>query len=327
MVWSRFRRILYLLLTPLLWQPLHAAAAEGLPAAIKAADSKYLSVPDLTPKDDSVKIEAGGWEEGGAKPGPREIVKGAVKATLTYRKVDSDGDALLVPIVTVFADGKEVAKIDEEDAAFPDPAVSVQIAQLDPANKYPDVVVSFYTGGAHCCSNTSVITGGKDGAAWSEIDVGQFDGGPLTAVDLDGDGAYEFETRDNAFLYAFGCYACSEAPLEVLALQDGAVKNVSREPRFRSAHEAWLKSMVGNAPDEDVNGFLAGYVAEKSLLGEGKEAWDLMLAHYDKASDWGLENCSQPPDDEGECPGKLEILAFPDALERMLNENGYTIGD
>ena len=52
-----------------------------------------------------------------------------------------------------------------------------------------------------------------------------------------------------------------------------------------------------------------------------------MLAHYDKASDWGLENCDQPLDDEGECPGKLKMLAFPDALERMLNENGYTIGD
>ena len=193
-------RIGYLLLTPLLLQPFNAAAAEGLPAAIKAADAKYLTVPDVTPKDDSVKIEAGGWEEGGAKPAPREIVKGAVKATLTYRKVDSDGDALLVPIVTVFADGKEVAKIDDEDAAFPDPPVSVQIAELDPSNRYPEVVVSYYTGGAHCCSNTSVITGGKDRAAWSEIDVGQFDGGPLTAVDLDGDGAYEFETRDNAFL-------------------------------------------------------------------------------------------------------------------------------
>ena len=72
--------------------------------------------------------------------------------------------------------------------------------------------------------------------------------------------------------YAFGCYACSEAPLEVLALQDGAIKNVTAKPRYRKAHEAYLKAMVGNAPEDDVNGFLAGYVAEKSLLGEGREA-------------------------------------------------------
>ena len=44
---------------------------------------------------------------------------------------------------------------------------------------------------------------------------------------------YEFETRDNAFLYTFGCYACSEAPLEVIAIENGAVKNVTSDARCR----------------------------------------------------------------------------------------------
>ena len=311
-----------------LLQPINPAAAEGLPAAVKAADAKYLAVPDVTPKDDSAKIEAGGGEDEGAKPRPREIEKDAVKAALTYRAVDSEGETFFAPTITVFAGGKEVAKFAQsDDEAFPSPYLSIQIAELDPGNAHPEVVVSFYTGGAHCCSDTSVITSSKDGLAWTTVDVGQFDGSPLTAVDIDGDGRYEFETRDNAFLYAFACYACSEAPLEVLALEDGAMKNVTAEPRYEKAHEAYLKAMIENAPDEDVNGFLAGYVGEKSLLGEGKAAWDLMLAHYDKSSDWGLDHCDQPLDDGGECPGKVETLAFPDALERMLNENGYTIGD
>jgi uncharacterized protein YggU (UPF0235/DUF167 family) len=39
-------------------------------------------------------------------------------------------------------------------------------------------------------------------------------------------------------------------------------------------HEAALKSMVESVPEQgDANGFLAGYVAEKILLGEGKQAW------------------------------------------------------
>ena len=101
-------------------------------------------------------------------------------------------------------------------AGFGRPPVSVQIAELDPGNSQPEVVVSFYTGGAHCCSDTSVITSNKDGTAWQTVDVGEFDGGPLLATDLNGDGRYEFRTRDNAFLYAFACYACSEAPLELL---------------------------------------------------------------------------------------------------------------
>ncbi|MGI8725688.1 MAG: hypothetical protein ACR2J1_10160 [Methyloceanibacter sp.] len=321
----RILPVLPLLVLGLALQHRPAGAADGLAAAVKAADAKYLTVPDITAVSDAPKIEAGGWENEGAVPEPREISQGAVKAALSYRETTSEGETLLTPIVTISVDGKEVAKLGDEDVAFPDPPVSVQIAELDPDNPHPEVVVSFYTGGAHCCSNTSVVTSSKDGTVWSTVDVGQFDGGPLIAVDLDADGRHEFETRDNAFLYAFSCYACSEAPLEILALESGAVKDVSTEPSFKPAHEAWLKSMIGNAPDEDVNGFLAGYVGEKILLGEGKEAWTLMLAHYDKASDWGLEQCDQPMDDQGECPGKLAVLTFPDALQRMLKENGYKV--
>ena len=102
--------------------------------------------------------------------------------------------------------------------------------------------------------------------------------------------------------------------------------------------------MITEVPDEEVNGFLAGYVArrfclvrkwemvlyagyvgEKILLGEGKQAWALMLDYYDKASDWGLDVCDKPLDADGNCPGKTERLTFPAALERMLNENGYKL--
>jgi hypothetical protein len=139
-----------------------------------------------------------------------------------------------------------------------------------------------------------VVTSSPDGSTWTTVDVGEFDDGPLLASDIDGDGRYEFETRDNDFLYTFGCYACSEAPLQVIAIENGAVKTVTSNARFEPAHEAWFKAMIGNVPDEDANGFLAGYVGEKILLGESKPAWDLMLAYYDKASDWGLEVCDQP---------------------------------
>jgi len=155
----------------------------------------------------------------------------------------------------------------------------VQIAEIDPGNSYPEVVVSFYTGGAHCCSDTSVITSSADGSAWQTVKVGEFDGGPMLATDLNGDGRYEFKTRDNAFLYAFACYACSEAPLELLTVENGAAKNVTTDEKFKPAHAAYLKGMISNVPDEDVNGFLAGYVGEKILLGEGKPAWDLMLGY------------------------------------------------
>jgi hypothetical protein len=309
-------------------EPLEQAAdaAETLSEAVKKADAKYLSAKSLAPADTAPKIETGMEEDEEGAPPTREIAQGNIKAVLSYKEdKNEEGEIVRAPIVTVLVDGKEVAKLERDDLGLSNPPVSVQIAELDPGNRSPEVVASFFTGGAHCCSDTKVIAASPDGSSWKVVDIGEFDGGPLTASDLDGDGRYEFETRDNAFLYAFGCYACSVAPLEILAVENGAVKNVTSEPRFRTAHESYLKDIVTGVPDDDDNGFLAGYVAEKSLLGEGKEAWALMLAHYDRASDWGLDVCDQPLNEAGECPGKAQRLTFPDALERMLKEDGYSV--
>jgi hypothetical protein len=113
----------------------------------------------------------------------------------------------------------------------------------------------------------------------------------------------------------------------VLAIDNGAVKNVSEDAPFRPAQAAHLKDMVdGISEDMEVNGFLAGYVGEKILLGEGKSAWELMLKYYDRTSDWGLESCSKPIDENGDCPGNEMVkLTFPEALELLLKENDYRI--
>ena len=126
----------------------------------------------------------------------------------------------------------------------------MEIAEIDPANSSPEVVVSFFTGGAHCCSDTKVLTKARDGSGWNTVELGQFDGGPLLANDIAGDGRYVFEIRDNAFLYAFACYACSSAPLKVLTVEDGEVKDVSTDPKYRAAHEAYFKNMILAVPDE-----------------------------------------------------------------------------
>jgi hypothetical protein len=302
-----------------------AQAARSLADAVKQADGKYLGAPDIEWTNDAPTIEAGGGEEEGP-PAPQEIAQGPLRVVLSYRQdARDDEEPISIPVVTVFADGKEVARIEGEDIGFPDPPVSVQIAEIDPANAHPEVVVSFYTGGAHCCSDTSVLTANADGTRWTTVDVGEFDGGPLLATDLDGDGRYEIATRDNAFLYAFACYACSEAPLQVIGVEGAEVKNVTEDPRYRPAHISWLKQMIETVPEDDINGFLAGYVGEKILLGEGKQAWELMLEYYDRASDWGLTACNVQLDDEGNCPGKEITLSFPDALEHMLKENGYKV--
>lgn len=305
--------------------PAAANGAETLAQTVLKADAKYLAVKELKPIDTAPKIETG-EEEGEGTPKTREIAQGPIRAILSYVEGKNEQGK-----VTPRPGGHGAGRWPGSGQArtrrlgMSNPPVSVQIAELDPANATPEVVVSFYTGGAHCCSDTKVLTQAKGGSSWQTVKLGELDGGPLTAADLDGDGRYEFESRDNAFLYTFGCYACSVAPLEVLATEDGAVKDETGDPRFRAAHEAYLKGILSDVPDDDVNGFLAGYVAEKILLGEGKQAWAMMLAHYDHVSDWGLDVCDQKLNDNGDCPGKTLHLSFPDALERMLKENGYSV--
>lgn len=403
------------------WLAAASAAEPSLGEAVRAADDKYLTAPEIGTVDKSPKIVVGGGEDG-LPPLDDEISFGPLRVTLTYVEEepqpeenpsandlpgDADGAPVQDPagdeplaegeipledipeeamlpgefdlgetasrsaVVTVYFDdanpqsaapggtettapgldqpqgagdiGEEeaggaaaeppvpagprvVATLQGPGAGVSDPPVSIQIAELDPGNAFPEVVVSFFTGGAHCCSATSVVTSNADSTEWSTVDVGQFDGGPMLALDLDGDGTFEFETRDNAFLYAFACYACSQAPLQVLALEDGEIKDVSAAPRFKRAHAAWLKNMIVGVPEQEVNGYLAGYVAQKIRLGEGKQAWKLMLKYYDREIDWGLDVCDVKRDEAGDCPGETKRVAFPEALELMLKENGYKIG-
>jgi hypothetical protein len=236
------------LLLPLIFLAAQSAAnaAPSLADAIKEVDAKYLEVPDVEGADNAPKIESGGGEEE-ETPGPQEISQGAVKAALSYSEdKGEDGEITRTPVIMVFADGKEVAKLAGEGTGSADPPVSVQIAEIDPANQYPEVVVSFYTGGRPLLSDTSVVTSSADGSSWQTVDVGGFDGGPMLATDLNGDGHYEFQTRDNAFLYAFACYACSEAPLELLTVENGAAKNVTTDekfkPRMQPISRAWSRT-------------------------------------------------------------------------------------
>lgn len=296
-----------------------ALARPSLVQAVRALDGKYLNVPDLHPVDHSLRIDAGGTD---APKAPAEISQGDVTAQVSYIKTPGDGDMGPSPLVTVLADGAQVAQITNEGTGSAFPFI-VQIAEIDPDNNTPEVVVSFYTGGAHCCSETKVAT--KVKGHWKVVKVGEFDGGPLAATDLNDDGHYEFETTDPAFLYAFGCYACSISPLRILTVEGGKVKNVSAAPRFRKAQESWMKRIVKAARNDDPNAYLAGYVAEKALLGEGKSAWKLMLAHYNKHDKWGLSECPKPRLPGGKCPVPEITLTYPKALARTLKENGYKL--
>lgn len=256
------------------------------------------------------------------------LSEGPISVEVTLKRGGPpDGLLYVAPLLSLRVKGKPALRVEGAESFPGNPVFLVQIAEMDSSNPYPEVVFSTYTGGAHCCSDTRVLSSSADGKRWAEIKVGDFDGGPLGVSDIDGDGRHEFTIRDNAFLYQFACYACSAAPYQVLALEGGKIKDISISPAFRDSQVQSLKQMIEWVQEDiDANGFLAGYVAQKILLGEGAQAWKFMLKYYDRKSVDGLEACRVKKTNWQCPPGKTVQLSFPEALRRFLQAQGYAIG-
>jgi hypothetical protein len=196
------------------------------------------------------------------------------------RKRRRDFDAPFVPKLQIFVAGELAFETRDPEAVthFTD----ARIIELDPGNAQPEIMLTYYTGGAHCCTELKIFSQRTDGS-WATIDGGSFDGAPDFPHDLDGDGRYELVNADNAFLGAFDCYACSYAPDEIREVKGETVVDVSADEKFRAYHRAQLGEMWNwgwqNAALSE-KGFLAGFVAAGRRAGQGDDVWAFLETHY-----------------------------------------------
>ena len=236
-------------------------------------------------------------------------------------QADPDFDS---PVLTVSVEGRPVLEVVGVASGFDFPATEASIVQIDPSNDAPEVFFASYSGGAHCC--TQVIIASSVGERWVAVPIGEFDGDGGFLTDLDGDGLAEIATHDNRFLYRFGCYACSAAPLVIWTVHQGKAFDISGEPRFRDAHRDWLARLEGFIDPSDKwtsPGFLAGWVAAKIRVGEGREAWEGLNENWDFSTDEGEEVCLTGEDLE-DCPRRhRKVLNFPDRLKLFLEQTRY----
>jgi hypothetical protein len=253
---------------------------------------------------------------------PRSLSLRGVTARVRHIKLR---DGMTRALVDVSAGNRHAGRLIGEDS--PVPWALLQIAEMDKGNGFPEVILSTYSGGAHCCSRTRVLTAGSNGERWKSVDLGWRDGGVLSASDLDLDGRVEFLTSDNRFLYRFSSYAGSVAPLQIHRLAGLRFQDVTREPGFRHILQEHAEQLDRQLPEirrqrSSANGFLAGYVAAKSLLGEREEAWRIMLELHDRRDDWGLSECIiRAP--RGGCLENRNHGTFPVALQAFLESTGY----
>jgi hypothetical protein len=233
-----------------------------------------------------------------------------------------------IPVFTGRVRDRVVFSFRIEEAEAEEPSATAEVMRLDPGTPVPQVVMTAFTFGAHCCTITRIATVLGSGE-WRVLDAGALDGEGYRFVDIDNDGAKELVSYDNSFLYAFESYAGSYAPTRITTLTGSDLDDVTNEPKYRAFLRRKLQDMEAEArkgPDLwHSNGFLGGWVAAKSLVGEVEDAWKRMLASYDRNSDWSLEECTTGQELD-QCPkDKVRQQTFPEALKKALESNDYPL--
>lgn len=182
-----------------------------------------------------------------------------------------------------------------------------------------EVLVRNYSGGAHCCTNTTIHR--WTGETFTAVETGFLDGLGGDLVDLNEDGYTEIAIPHQAFLYRFGSYAESFPPVTFFTYRDGELVDTTREfPEQIQDQADGLKEtflQIREEKDYVSNSLLASYVAQQAVLNQDfAEAWEFMTDNYNREATWGLaiyENGEQVgihPD-------------FPTALRAFLIETGY----
>jgi hypothetical protein len=253
--------------------------------------------------------------------------------------LDFPGDAHRTPCRAVVAriavDGTNVltatATLPDHDGDIKGLNLRVAIRRLDPATALPQVVISDYIGGAHCCTETGIATQRPDGS-WQVVIPGEIDGDAGFAfLDLDGDRTGVLVDGADGFLYQYASYAGSFAPTRIRKLSGTTLQDVTRDPRYRGFLLQELKRMDRAEVPSERNGYLAARVAQAALAGEFMDAWRAMLAAYDPLPREGRSVCAA--DGHGytvvsvtgpACPaGRERLVSFPAALAVHLVQLGY----
>lgn len=242
-------------------------------------------------------------------------------------RVPSGEEGQFLPSAKGYVNGKLAFEmIPATENTGSEPAAHIRLIRLDGNSRRPQVIFTYFWLGAHCCTVTKVASMQGDGK-WTVIDGEDLDADGYEFEDLDGSGSAELISLDQDFLYAFDSYAASTAPIRIHRLVGDKLVDVTLEPVFRNRLIQQLYALESRAPAGNEswhsNGFLAGWVASKILLGQGPDAWSKMLANFDRKSDFGPQECTIARSLES-CPeDKKRMIPFPIALKSFLVDHGY----
>jgi hypothetical protein len=233
------------------------------------------------------------------------------------------------PILTV-TDSAGVKTQIRSEAGLGFAPANFGVGRIDPDNPDPQVFLTTYTGGAHCCVHIQLLE--RLDGRWRITQVGTYDGEPFEDFpkDVDGDGVIDIVHYDDRFAYEFGCYACSWMPPRIFNVRKGKVVDVSAERRYGKLFEAdyaRAKDACGTPTEADSNvGYCVGVVADGMRLGRADEAWSFALDHLKIDDDYTFPGCKVELKPREECPAGSWYAGASDfrpALTKYLAAKGY----
>jgi hypothetical protein len=151
-----------------------------------------------------------------------------------------------------------------------------------------DAIVDTFSGGAHCCSSSSVAVSVATG--WTKPITQAWGNYGYELKELGGAPGPEFASLDDRFAYAFSSYAASFPAIRILRIVDGTFADVTRE--YPDAIRADLAEKQGlyddiaadaeteDYPNDVAQSAGAALIAEHLLLGD-VEAAKAVLAKLD----------------------------------------------
>jgi hypothetical protein len=147
----------------------------------------------------------------------------------------------------------------------------VRIVRLRP-NGPLDIVLSLYSGGAHCCTVEQVYVLHKASLTKSEYNFGD----PSALLEPIGKGGSSvFVSGDDRFAYAFTDFAASGLPLKVMSFSRGSFHNITDNYPERIARDAanWRTAFFAQASShyQDTTGLAAAWAADEDLLGHAAQ--------------------------------------------------------
>ena len=163
---------------------------------------------------------------------------------------DANNEIGFNDVVMIEAGGKPSVRIDLASAIEDLTGTDIN------GDGYPEVIVDTYSGGAHCCFGTRVIS--LRDLPVSILQKPESNAGGVFQ-DLNGDGIYEFLTADDLFAYKYCPYAGSPFVRVIMEYDPGQDQYIPASPRFADQfgediqeHAAWAQqAQPGDHGEQD----------------------------------------------------------------------------